>query len=631
MKKILIALVLMMSLVSSSVSPQAISTCTQTVQGTTSINTAYTPFFQEKVALLFSPTGTDGIACDYTVDSTLWEVNGILSNCEDAEGEGCAFVPFPFNNDCCCDQFIPLEFEITDGETGILDELTVEDRDIVVPQALSDLSAALDCLNTGYLAECMDGIDQDGEGTDYPNDFRCEAPWDASETLDDLQTDKPVTSATYFNDIKPCYVRAMKDLGILEQVTSKTTKAFFLVQKLQELEVELQHKLALEDEQAIQDFSVGSEECSGTPCVIGGPCFGNGDCCNDQVCDDGTHLCVDPAALPVAGPGEFAISVDVDDGNPNIIFVTPEQTNAPAGVFTEELTFVVKVISSDPGAPAPTVTPDPGITLTDTKSISSGEVTAYTFGFTVDDTTPNSPVVEIEWATGAGEYAGIATTTKTDSDQMDDSKAVDTLPETVIATTAPTIPLVQNTFNTMGFVNGEFTTWSSFGGAAGDPLAGAVEAQIYEGGSGWGTLEVAVQDTDVVTITPSQPAVTVSSYATFSIANGIKVEFYSFDGAVIQAPTLRFLITALPFTLNSEAAVGVMIKPTQEVNRVPSIAAGMADFDDQVNAVSLMSGTPTGGAILGGLTKSNQSGIFAVAVAAIIVIGIFLFVLRRKP
>jgi hypothetical protein len=260
MKKILIALVLMMSMVGSAFEVLPVNAdlvCTQTVQGSTSINTAYIPFFQEKFALLFSSAGTDGIACDYTVDSTLWEVNGILEACEDTEGEGCAFVPSPFNNDCCCDQFVTLESEIFD----VLNELTVEDRDIIVPQALTDLSAALDCLNTEYLAECMDGIDQDGEGTDYPNDVRCDAPWDASEFEFGLQTDKPVTSATYFNDVKPCYVRAIKDLGILEQVTSKTTQAFFLVQKLQELEVELQHKLALEDEQAIQDFTVGSETC----------------------------------------------------------------------------------------------------------------------------------------------------------------------------------------------------------------------------------------------------------------------------------------------------------------------------------------------------------------------------------
>jgi len=254
-----------LSLISSVAAQQPVDlVCSQPVVGTTDLNSEYRLYFLEKAALLFGANlpltpVENAIACDFTVDKTLWELNGILSNCGPAGG-GCSFF---YYSECCCDLEKTLESELTD--TDLMAELTEEDRTIVVPNAIEDLANALECLDSQYLAECDDGIDNEADGdTDFTADDECDASWDNNEDADDTQTGIGVGSDEYFNDVKPCYVRAIKDLGILEQVYSKTTQSFFLVQKLEELEVELQHKLALEDEDVIQDFSVPPMTCTGT-------------------------------------------------------------------------------------------------------------------------------------------------------------------------------------------------------------------------------------------------------------------------------------------------------------------------------------------------------------------------------
>lgn len=66
-----------------------------------------------------------------------------------------------------------------------------------------------------------------------------------------------VGSDTYFNTIKPCYVRLIKDHGILEEIFHDEPDAWFLVHKIQAIQTDLQHLLAMEDQSASLSFSVG--------------------------------------------------------------------------------------------------------------------------------------------------------------------------------------------------------------------------------------------------------------------------------------------------------------------------------------------------------------------------------------
>ncbi len=72
-----------------------------------------------------------------------------------------------------------------------------------------------------------------------------------------------VGAQTYFNVVKLNYICMIKNLGILEQMIVDEPGAFFLLQMLQEIEVDYQHLLAIEDDKAAFAFSVGPATAAG--------------------------------------------------------------------------------------------------------------------------------------------------------------------------------------------------------------------------------------------------------------------------------------------------------------------------------------------------------------------------------
>ncbi|MEM3154131.1 MAG: hypothetical protein QW165_01015 [Candidatus Woesearchaeota archaeon] len=206
--------------------------CSQWITGTTGLNPNYLQYFLEKRLILFGSEDLifpiiNAVACDATVNRHFFEVNGIFANCGPVE-EGSTYFP---DNPCACTLTSSLSLEGNDP--NLLVHLTKEDREIILPNAWARLKVAMDCLIENYSPE----------------------------------DDEPVIvgSATWFNDVKPCYVSAINILGMLENIYSRTPEAFFLVQKLQELEVELMHKLALEDQKAKAAWIVLPNTCNVFP------------------------------------------------------------------------------------------------------------------------------------------------------------------------------------------------------------------------------------------------------------------------------------------------------------------------------------------------------------------------------
>lgn len=81
------------------------------------------------------------------------------------------------------------------------------------------------------------------------------------QCLDDIYTTGgSIGSDTYFNELKLCYVRAIKDLGIISKIFIDEDDAFFAVQMVEEIQEDLQHLLAMEDQNASLAFEVPQAE-----------------------------------------------------------------------------------------------------------------------------------------------------------------------------------------------------------------------------------------------------------------------------------------------------------------------------------------------------------------------------------
>jgi hypothetical protein len=125
-----------------------------------------------------------------------------------------------------------------------------------------------------------------------------------------------VGSDTYFNIIKNCYVRAIKDLGILEQTYIDEPEAFFFVQKLQAIEVDLQHMLAIEDQKAkMAPIPVPTPTPVPLDCVdllVGDGTFYSIPCPDPDNIFDGSTCATD--CVSVSDAGEGCGIDDVTDG-----------------------------------------------------------------------------------------------------------------------------------------------------------------------------------------------------------------------------------------------------------------------------------------------------------------------------
>lgn len=328
MKKIFVALVLMLMIVVPLVSAQASTLtgpmpCSQTIVGVTPFDNRIVKYFDLKRQIFFGQQGFE-FPCDQVVKNTLYEVNGLL-NCDDfgtscttnadcdpldnlpnddfvcvndrcletctvdgdcsAEGS-CELFPDdenycvdlcsngdfnPYDPSCCCTLQENFNNELNDP--ALLKQLTQEDRDIVLPGILEDLQDDLNCLVEVASPLCSNGLDDDGDGDIDCADSDCInantqcVPEHNSESSDveNGQIGLALSSQLYFNKFKPCAARAIKGLGVLEQIYSKTSGAFFIVQKLEELETELIHKLALNDENAQKFFQVNQFTCNTQP------------------------------------------------------------------------------------------------------------------------------------------------------------------------------------------------------------------------------------------------------------------------------------------------------------------------------------------------------------------------------
>ncbi len=169
--------------------------------GSLTLDSDFLAFLQEDKSLLFGPTG-QCFPKDFAVRDDFFEVNGIL----DCNSQTCPGA---------CEIVTTLQAEVLANPAT-----TEKERNIVLKilgQTSSDrnLEEELDCLLDIYSQQSL-----------------------------------TVGSDTYFNKVKNCYVRAIKDLGILEQTYIDEPEAFFFVQKFQAIEVDLQHMLAIEDEKA---------------------------------------------------------------------------------------------------------------------------------------------------------------------------------------------------------------------------------------------------------------------------------------------------------------------------------------------------------------------------------------------
>lgn len=328
MKKIFVALVLTLMIVVPLVSAQASTLtgpmpCSQTIVGVTPFDNRIVKYFDLKRQIFFGQQGFE-FPCDQVVKNTLYEVNGLL-NCDDfgtscttnadcdpldnlpnddfvcvndrcletctvdgdcsAEGS-CELFPDdenycvdlcsngdfnPYDPSCCCTLQENFNNELNDP--ALLKQLTQEDRDIVLPGILEDLQDDLNCLVEVASPLCSNGLDDDGDGDIDCADSDCInantqcVPEHNSESSDveNGQIGLALSSQLYFNKFKPCAARAIKGLGVLEQIYSKTSGAFFIVQKLEELETELIHKLALNDENAQKFFQVNQFTCNTQP------------------------------------------------------------------------------------------------------------------------------------------------------------------------------------------------------------------------------------------------------------------------------------------------------------------------------------------------------------------------------
>ncbi len=219
MKKIfsMFVAVLMLSSIVSSVIAQTIS---QPVTGSFILDDDFLALLQEKNTLLFGDPGVDLVVEDTAVRSDVFEATvdatvygGPVLACPGAGGADCDLI-----------QNIRTAYTSASRSTSEEDDLTVKAFD--------------------HMFEC-------------------------ALTLEEIYSGPSLTvgAQTYFNDVKLNYVCMIKNLGILEQMIVDEPGAFFLLQMLQQIEVDYQHLLAIEDDKAAFAFSVGPPTITGPPAV----------------------------------------------------------------------------------------------------------------------------------------------------------------------------------------------------------------------------------------------------------------------------------------------------------------------------------------------------------------------------
>ncbi|VVB80862.1 Uncharacterised protein [uncultured archaeon] len=172
--------------------------------------------------VLFGPTGEAAIQDDECFRSDFFELNGILTNCD---GDN-------------CDLVTTLETELQDANPSVGEEIAMRD------DMLAELSTSTDCLINVYNGSIVN----------------------TSDPSDDIL----VGAHLYFNTVKPCFVRTITALGALEQIYIDETNSSFFVQKLQALEEQYQHFLALEDLQATRAFNISHATLNGSVEGAGG-------------------------------------------------------------------------------------------------------------------------------------------------------------------------------------------------------------------------------------------------------------------------------------------------------------------------------------------------------------------------
>ncbi|MBW3016112.1 hypothetical protein KY309_00695 [Candidatus Woesearchaeota archaeon] len=216
MKKILLILVLLSVSVAAqqNMTGNITGNITQTVTGAVTLDNSLT-CLQEDRWLLFGPTGSDVFGYNNCVRADFFEVNGILTGCQDM----------------LCDLTTTLETELqaTDPHTTKEQEL--------VDTMLDELDDSTDCLIAVYNGSLFNGTPQSGI---------------------------VVGSKSYFNTVKPCFVRTISALGVLEQIYIDEPNASFLVQKLQAIEQDYQHLLTIEDLKVPKSFNVTNTTLNST-------------------------------------------------------------------------------------------------------------------------------------------------------------------------------------------------------------------------------------------------------------------------------------------------------------------------------------------------------------------------------
>ncbi len=209
-KLIIIALLLAISVVAQQNMSGIIS---QPVVGAFTLGAFQYCIAQDRL-MLFGPTGEDVIGYNDCFRTDLFEVNGMIADCE--------------NDVCNLVTTLSDELQATNPHTS-------KETDMV-DLLLEELDNSTDCLLRVYNGSMFNGT----EGEIF------------------------VGPKTYFNTVKPCYVRTITALGGLEQIYIDEPNASFFVQKLQALEVDYQQLLTIEDLKASKTFNVSNSTLNGT-------------------------------------------------------------------------------------------------------------------------------------------------------------------------------------------------------------------------------------------------------------------------------------------------------------------------------------------------------------------------------